>query len=963
VRLRFFPLLIASALCATGFARRDDGVTRPAGSARVVRTFDFEERRTNPTDLPRHWLRAQNDPEVPRIRPGFPLWNIGGLVYGPGAASGEGAVRLITRGGSASLLLDPGVVGVFPGADYLITAMVRTEGLDVARPRIAARLLDASGAAIDGTERTSPLIEPSPSWSSIAVELPGDDPRAAFVQIELLLLQPAEQRVADLPDELHVERQDLTGAVWFDDVRVIQLPRVEIWCPESGNAVHADGVVGFDYFVRDLTGEALDIDLVAFDDRGVVIDRATIRSEGGVESGRWEPDLPAFGWYRAVARVSSRGDTIGQAFSDAVWLPTTSTPVRTDPGGAHGVDLTLRADHARFGVAVSRLPDGAGDELAGAVRAVQAGFVSAPIWDAGTLASGIDERVDALAPAIDRLTTSTPRVELALTRVPEDLRVEAGLDPDDLFGLLTGEQGLYAAALRSVLDRFGGGVPRWRLGPAGSDRAFDRATLAADLDAISASFSRLVPTPMLALPWRVELGLRDETLGRDRTVALAGRSVDGGRQFAAAASRWAAMARRGVAAGSAAEDAEVRFEVHATRYDDRPAEGRRGAVWGFVRTLTELWSTLAPAARPGDGSGSAGGGGADRAWGLTLADAWAWTPGRGGEFVPAPELAAYRATADRLADRVFTGEPELLPGVRSMLFEGRGTAVLALWRDSDGAPVLRARLGLDEVVVYDVYGNATVVPAALDETGTVLQHTIPVGNEPRFIEGVDADLIRFLARVRLEPPLLEARAGEARHDLVMSNPWRGSIRGRYFILEPGGGLLDGEAMVRARRSWRLTPRQRSFVVPGRDELAMPVEVSFSPAEESGPRELVLDVDLSAEEDYGLVRLIRPIEVGLSEAQLDVSYRRGPGPSGPDLVVEARVTNTSGEPFTVDLFARIPGFPRDRATIAGLDPGSSATRVFPFAGAVDAMAGQRVHVAAVIEETGGRLTRSVEVAGP
>ncbi|MEM7756262.1 MAG: hypothetical protein AAF297_11565, partial [Planctomycetota bacterium] len=87
-------------------------------------------------------------------------------------------------------MLDPGVVSVFPDADYLITAMVRTEGLDRARPRLAARLLDADGATIPGSERLSELVRTSARWSPVAVELPGDDSAAAYVQVELLLLQP-----------------------------------------------------------------------------------------------------------------------------------------------------------------------------------------------------------------------------------------------------------------------------------------------------------------------------------------------------------------------------------------------------------------------------------------------------------------------------------------------------------------------------------------------------------------------------------------------------------------------------------------------------------------------------------------------------------------------------------------------------------------------------------------------------
>ncbi|MBZ0171017.1 MAG: hypothetical protein K8E66_01420, partial [Phycisphaerales bacterium] len=93
---------------------------------RITRRFDFEERDTNPGKLPRFWIRAQHDPPS-RVRPGFPLWNQGHLDYDV-SASGAGSVRLPTRGGSASLLLDPGVVTVFPDADYVVTARVRTEG-------------------------------------------------------------------------------------------------------------------------------------------------------------------------------------------------------------------------------------------------------------------------------------------------------------------------------------------------------------------------------------------------------------------------------------------------------------------------------------------------------------------------------------------------------------------------------------------------------------------------------------------------------------------------------------------------------------------------------------------------------------------------------------------------------------------------------------------------------------------
>ncbi|MEM1184335.1 MAG: hypothetical protein AAGI53_04950 [Planctomycetota bacterium] len=949
--MRALALLIIAVLTLEAFGQA--GVTRPRAASRLVRVFDFEERRTNPTTLPRHWVRAQNDPEV-RTRPGFPLWNQGRLVYGPGAASGEGAVKLETRGGSASLLLDPGVVSVFPEADYLVSVMVRTEGVSLARPQLVARLLDGSGNRIEGSERSSRLIRRADRWTPLAVELPGDDDRAAFVQVELLLLQPEQYERMDLPDLLHVQRQDLTGAAWFDDVRVIQLPRVEVWSRVEGNVIYSEERPDFNYLVRDLTGEPLAIRLIAFDDRGVVVDEHRIESKGGVETGVWTPDFPSLGWYRVIARVETGDGTIDQAFADAIWIPSVSTiPSRPEASRSafagmpymNAVDLESITDRRRFGVGLTEVPDAASPELARAIASVQPGFASVAIWDKTTLGETMAQRVNALAPAIDRLTTSIPLVELAFERIPDDVRIEAGLDSGDVIGLLAGEPMVYSDALRRPLDRFGGGVARWRLGPGGSDRAFDRATLGDDLRTIESVVSRLVPTPILGIPWRADRALSEDATAPARLVSIRGFPSDGADGVVHAARRWANAV--GDPDGSFTPPG-LRLEFPGTVHNDHPVVGRRGRVVEFARAITMLWAELSVAEF------------AALDWGVSLADAWSWTPGRRGELAPSPELAAMRVAADRLAGRTFVGEPVLIKGVRTLLFEGPRGAMLAMWRSGEGPDTMRARLGISDVIAYDVYGNPTPIELRFDETETVLEHEITLGNEPMFVEGIDADLIRFLSGVRLDPPLLEARVGERQHDIVIDNPWSGSVRGRMFILEPGGGLLEGDAMLRARRSWKIAPRQRSFVVSGRSEYRGPVGITFSPAEESGPRDLIIDVELSAEEDYGLVRLVRPIEIGLTEADLAVSYRRGPGPGGPDLVIEAQVTNSADTSISVELFARAPGYPRERAIIAELGPGESATRVFPYLDAIDKVNGQRIHVAAVIEETGGRLTRSMKV---
>ena len=109
---------------------------RPAGAGRVVKAFDFEEQEINPLPVPLGWVRAQNDPAVPRDRPGFPIWNGAILDYSSRAFGGIGSVKLPTNGGSTSLMLRHGELSIFPNTDYLVSVCIRTERIKHARPNV-----------------------------------------------------------------------------------------------------------------------------------------------------------------------------------------------------------------------------------------------------------------------------------------------------------------------------------------------------------------------------------------------------------------------------------------------------------------------------------------------------------------------------------------------------------------------------------------------------------------------------------------------------------------------------------------------------------------------------------------------------------------------------------------------------------------------------------------------------------
>ncbi len=228
-------------------------------------------------------------------------------------------------------------------------------------------------------------------------------------------------------------------------------------------------------------------------------------------------------------------------------------------------------------------------------------------------------------------------------------------------------------------------------------------------------------------------------------------------------------------------------------------------------------------------------------------------------------------------------------------------------------------------------------------------HRVELSREPVIIEGVRAELVRFLAGVRLSPERLDPVLGDRRHALVVENPWDFPIRGRVFIVEPGG-MSDGSG---ARdRSWRITPRVVAFSLDAGQRHEEPIELAFGASEEAGWVRSVFDVQLVADEEYPLLRIPRRVEIASDDLGLEVvAYRAGGSVS-----VHAVVTNRSASPRSVEMAVVAAGASRERATVNGLNRGETAERRF-LMNAVSP--GARISVGLTEPTTGVRLTRTIE----
>ena len=753
-------------------------------------------------------------------------------------------------------------------------------------------------------------------------ELPGGFDTAAWIQIDLELLQPIdlEDGVRGAPPRDTLERQrvweeDYSGSAWFDDVTVMQLPRVELAASAPGGVFVAPGRPEFVGSVRDLTGERLRVRLTTTDVDGVVTARVERPLPGGQTQVRWSPEVASLGWGRVTLEVLNDTAVVGKAATAYVWLPakeggeapggrrttgaTTMTSVFMEPG-----KFALLAEETPI-VALAAAPDIA--------AACGAGALTMSVWSPETTRSGARAMVAAMDDVVERAVAGNVVVTLAVGRMPAELASSLKIEQDDVLSVLgmvsLDPEPVWAPYLNDALSKFGQRVRRWQVGRTGDWSAFYRPDLSAELGRVERSLSRLVPRPTLVVPWAAEQK-PDDRLSKGRALSV--------------------TMPPSVPVESLEAVARVFHDGReATMVIEPPAEetyGARAAVNALVKRAAFVWSADAP----------------------HMALDRPWTVENGGKTIaPRATLAAWRTLSERLGGRRVVGEMPVARGVRCLILDsisGGGRGALLAWNDLARGDDARIRMHLGEgpIIVVDPFGNAT--PALREGE----EHVIPLGDTPVFIEGADIPLARFRAGFRVEPAFIPAEAALHAVDIELSNHWRTPITGVLRLTDP--------------TNWKIEPRVIAFDIPAGKSQRFPLDLSFGIGEESGQKRLSAEADITADRAYRGVRMSATLEVGLDTTQLTASHAFITDAAGVprDVSVTLQITNTGNEPQSLQAFALAPGYPREQAPVGALAPGQTAVRRFVFPGGAERLMGRRVRVGLVDVTGSGRLNKSLVI---
>ena len=811
-------------LLVTAIAAGDAVAQWQSQSGRRLAMFDFEDKDDagQPIGLsypmPVSWYALGREPleddpnflEQSRHRDfmeirGFPSYTEVGFS-GDHAASGDYSLHLGLDGGNAGAYLRTGVLPAVPESTYAVHARLRTEALDRAAAVLSASYVNAEGEVVQSTVVRSEPITTGGRWSRVSIQLAPAPADAAWIGIEVSVLQRRMQEQMGITSEVRgssgVTLEQIRGGAWFDDISVWQLPHIDVTTQHPTQVIRAPERPEVSIQVRDLTGQRLTAELAVYDEhrRRVASTRRQIGG-GSPTRWRWTPDLPGLGWYMLDLRIleNAKDTPIARKVSSMLWTPAAA--------GSPGAMMRP------YAVLAEDLSPPYMDMLPDLLDRVGIRSVTLPAWQEDPGRS-VAEQQSELADVLKKLTASAVEPTLSFSRSPQPIAAQLGVERVHSLAELLSNDAVWERFVVPILARQGQQVRSWQVASHGI--AGQGNISHAEARAILDQLSYYAPSPIAVMPVSVYEPPPDDLTGRFRFLV----NVPAGVQADRLSEQLADWQRRG-------DQTQALLRIEPA---DRLTQSRR--ITDLVLRMLDL--------RKAEIDGAA------------IASPYAKSLDREARLLPDPLLGAFAGAARRLAGREVLGRLPMPEGLEAVILadsDGRNGSLM-VWNRS--APEHERRMEVylgPRPVLMDVWGNAAELPLVEG------RHPLRVHNIPRFVENIDLELARFRAAFTIDQPLIVSEQTEHRRLLTLVNPWPRTISGSLRFTGPEG--------------WDVQPIRHSFSIPAGGRVRLPVVMTFPLHEVAGNKTLTAEVDFVADRRYR-VQLWTPLELGLPDVEFDAS---------------------------------------------------------------------------------------------
>ncbi|HSV15420.1 MAG TPA: NEW3 domain-containing protein [Tepidisphaeraceae bacterium] len=753
---------------------------------RVLRTFDFEERQLgNDEDLPMHWDKVDG-PDLPHY--------VTGRLSTDRHRSGQYSFRMDLNGGSCVYRYDPGQIRVQRNAHYRVEGYCQTTALPNARARLTAYFTDLDHHPIASTVRHSELYafhtsdtpgatDDEADWHPLHVELASDDPNAAYLVVEMSLLQPNMFSNSSL-GQRSLFVQDIHGTAWFDDITISQVPQITISTDRPGNIFRRGEPLKLSVLVNDRFTDDLAAQLIVRDALGKSIFQRT----GALDMSAAEtlgpgqkrmslllPDVPP-GWYQASLVMSSHGVFVGEQALNLVLLADTAPPIMPDP---------------RFGVIATDLPFEGWSELPQILPFLSAGRVKLAVWSG----AGDVQQMDSAA--FDHLLESLQELGITPTAClisPPPKLVER-LNGKTWLQLLKAPPEEWETQLAYLVSRHATHLDRWQLGADGSDEFVTNRDMRRVYSLVYQQFARLVQKPDLAMPWPAWYDLDGEL---PATVAL---SVP--------PSVLPAQLPLYMQDIKNHDGHNLSLTLQLL---DRAQYGREMQIRDLAERV--VYALAADAKR------------IDLPLPFTVRQ-------QNEALVKDPQelLIIMRTLITTLGGSTFRGKVPIADNIEAFLFDKNGQGILVLWDKGNDAGDRQLALNLgDRPLRMDLWGNVT--PLLHNGQGDSMRVKMNLGPMPIILIDIDGQIAQLRASVAFDQPLIESSFEPHLRHVRFNNPYHQAIGGTFKLRAPAG--------------WTLNPPTFSFTLNPGETFNREVTIEFPYNSYAGAKTINAEFNVQAE---------------------------------------------------------------------------------------------------------------------
>jgi hypothetical protein len=866
-------------------------LAEPARMTRVLRTFDFEERKLgNVEDIPMNWVKVEGM--------GLPHYVTGHLST-ERHRSGQYSFEFDLNGGGLIYRYPAGQIPVRQGAHYSVQAYVQTTPLPNARARMTAYLTDLDGHVIQSTVRHSELFATPPgdqNWHHLAVEITDDTPDAGYLVIELELLQPMQYAESSL-GACTLFAQDIRGSAWFDDVTVSQVPQVYMTTDKPGNIFRRSDPLHIDILVSDLFTDDLAAQLMIRNASGKVVYQKT----AGLELTVGQPVVPEVaaigqkrvtmalppevgtGWFQASLEMVSHGQFVCRQTMNFVHLADNAPAALPDQ---------------RFGVNAADLPFDGWSQLPAILPIIGAGRVKLSVWskDGDIQEGGRDE--------FDQLLSQLGELGIVPTACLSDLPpvIKRKLPTGAWSDLLTANRQLWQPQLAYLIARHADHLQRWQIGADGSDLFVRDPQMSRVYSLLYTEFANLMDKPDLAMPWPAWYELEGQA---PATIAMYVKPEVLPSQLPLYINDLKPPAEGGFMGNRSASQLGARSQNLSLYLEpiSREKYGREVQIADFVQRIA--YALSADAQR--------------------IDFRLPFSIQRVGDRVmsqPDELLLVARTMMTTLGGAIFRGQIPLATGVDAFLFDKDGQGIILLWdRGISSGKLRRLALNLGEHPrSIDMWGNTTPLiqptaseSASTDGDGKSGGALVQVGTMPIFLVDIDVYLAQMRASLSIDDPKLESTFKPHTRHIRFTNPYRQSISGMVRLRPPPG--------------WTLNPPSMTYSLNPGETFDQEVSIEFPYNSFAGTKIIRADVSVQSDKNSTFsVPIV--LKLGLSDVGLQTLALR----DGNDVVVQQIITNYGEKPINYTAYAIFPGQARQERLVIDLASGATTIKKYRFVNA-------------------------------